>query len=341
MRIGLVGYGGWGRVHAAVIGRVEGLSLGGVVAGDDASARDAARDLPGVPVHRSLDALLADPAIELIDIVTPNHLHAGMAIAALEAGRHVLLEKPMTNTMADAGRLIATAERSGRHLGIVLQLRVSRQWARVRSLIEQGALGCLRAANFTLFRRPFRGGADDWRFDSASVGSWILEEPIHYIDLLLWYFRERGLPVEVSASGVASPRGAGMYDAFTATMTFADGSYAVFSQCLAGFEHSLMLEIAGDRGAIRTWWSGAMDRSETPDFELKLKRAGAELAEVVAVEKSGEVFELEEQMRGLLADVPALRPLVSAREALPSHVVCLEIERALVERRPIALRWPQ
>ncbi|MBI2738351.1 MAG: Gfo/Idh/MocA family oxidoreductase [Rhodospirillales bacterium] len=339
MRIGLVGYGGWGRVHAGVIGRVVGLSLGGVVAGDDASARDAARDLPGVPVHRTLDALLADPAIDLVDIVSPNHLHADTAVKAFEAGKHVLLEKPMATTLADAERVVAAAERSGRYCDSVLQLRASRQWAKVRSLIEEGALGRMRAANFTLFRRPFRGGAGDWRFAGDEVGSWILEEPIHYIDLLLWYFRERGLPVEVAASGVASPRGSGMFDAFTATMTFADGSYAVFSQCLAGFEHSLVLELAGDQGAIRTWWAGAMDRTETPDFELKLRRAGAEAAETVAVEKSGEVFELEEQLRRLLVEAPSGTPLVSAREALPSLKICLEIERALVERRPIALRW--
>lgn len=340
MRIGLVGYGAWGRVHAATIGRIAGLSLGGVVCGDGASAQDAARDLPGVPVHRTLPALLADPAIDLVDIVTPNHLHADMAVKALEAGKCVLLEKPMATTLADAERVIAAAERSGRYCDSVLQLRVSRQWAKVRSLIEEGALGRMRAANFTLFRRPFRGGAGDWRFTRASVGSWILEEPIHYIDLLLWYFRERGLPVEVSASGLPSPRGPGMFDAFTATMTFADGSYAVFSQCLAGFEHSLVLELAGETGALRTWWTGAMDRTATPDFELKLQRAGAEVAEIVAVEKSGEVFELEEQLRRLLVELPAGTPLVSARDALPSLKLCLEIERALVERRAIPLRWP-
>src|SRR5262245_48869709 len=114
MRIGLVGYGGWGRVHASVIGRVEGLSLGGVVAGDDDSARQAAHDRPGVPVHRSLDALLADPAIDLVDIVSPNHLHADAAVKAFEAGKHVLLEKPMATTLADAERVVAAAERSGR-----------------------------------------------------------------------------------------------------------------------------------------------------------------------------------------------------------------------------------
>jgi myo-inositol 2-dehydrogenase/D-chiro-inositol 1-dehydrogenase len=218
MRIGLVGYGAWGRMHAGTIGRIAELSLGGVVCGGDASAEEAARDLPGVPIHRTLEALLADPGIELVDVVVPNHLHAGMAVKALEAGKHVLLEKPMATTLADAERVVAAAGRSDRYLGIGLELHVSRQWAKVRELIGQGALGRMRFANLMLFRRPFRGGSGNWRRTRATVGSWILEEPIHYIDLLLWYFRERGLPVEVSASGVASPAGPGMFDAFTATI---------------------------------------------------------------------------------------------------------------------------
>ncbi len=339
MRIGLVGYGAWGRMHAGAIARIPELSLAAVMCGSEASARAAAADLPGVTVYRDLDALLGDRAVELVDIVAPNNLHAGMAVAALAAGKHVLLEKPMATTLADAERVVTAAERSGSYLGIGLELHVSKQWARVHELIAEGAIGRARYANLALFRRSFRPGSGGWRHTSDRVGSWILEEPIHYIDLLLWYFRERGLPVEVSADGVPSALGSGMYDAFTCTLRFADGAYAVFSQCLAGFEHSLMLEIAGDGGALRTWWAGAMDRTQTPDFELKLQRAGASEAEVVAVEKSGEVFELEEQLRRLVADVPRRTPLVSARDALPSLRICLEIERALSERRAITLAW--
>jgi myo-inositol 2-dehydrogenase/D-chiro-inositol 1-dehydrogenase len=339
MRIGLIGYGAWGRMHAGAIARIPELSLAAVMCGSDASARAAAAELPGVAVYRDLDALLRDRTVDLVDIVVPNHLHAGMALAALDAGKHVLLEKPMATTLADAERVVAAAERSGNYLGVGLELHVSKQWEKVRSLIAEGAIGRVRYANLTLFRRPFRPGSGNWRRTSDRVGSWILEEPIHYIDLLLWYFRERGLPNEVSADGVPSPLGTGMYDAFTCTLRFADGAYAVFSQCLGGFEHSLMLEIAGDDGALRTWWAGAMDRTQTPDFEFKLQRAGASEAEVIAIEKSGEVFELEEQLRRLVADVPRRTPLVSPRDALPSLRICLEIERALAERRAIRLVW--
>src|SRR5436190_19284832 len=158
MRIGLVGYGAWGRMHAATIARIPELSLAAVMCGSETSARAAAADLPGVTVYRELEALLRDPAVDLVDIVSPNNLHAGMAVAALEAGKHVLLEKPMATTLADAERLVAAAERSGRYIGIGLELHVSKQWARVRELIAEGALGRLRYANLTLFRRPFRGG---------------------------------------------------------------------------------------------------------------------------------------------------------------------------------------
>ena len=339
MRIGLAGYGAWGHMHAGAIGRIEGLSLGAVLCGSDQSAALATQELPGIMIYRDFAAMLADPTIDLVDIVVPNHLHASMAVAAVEAGKHVLLEKPMATTLADAERVVAAVERSGRYLGVGLELHVSRQWAKVRELISGGSIGQARYANLTLFRRPFRGGSGNWRRTRRTVGSWILEEPIHYIDLLLWYFREHGLPVELSADGIPSPLGAGMYDAFTATLRFADGAYAVFSQCLGGFEHSLVLEIAGDQGALRTWWSGVIDRTDTPDFELKLRRAGAETAEIVDVERSGEVFELEEQLRRLVTDVPGRTPLVSARDALPSLRICLEIERALAERRSIELVW--
>lgn len=339
MRIGLIGYGAWGQMHASAIGRLPELSLAGIVCHGDASARLAAANHPGVAIHRSVDALLCDRAIDLVDIVAPNFLHADMTLAALAAGKHVLVEKPMATSLADAERVVAAAERSGLYVGVGLELHVSKQWARVRSLIAEGAIGRARYANLTLFRRPFRPGAGNWRRTSDQVGSWILEEPIHYIDLLLWYFRECGLPIEIAADAVASPLGKGMHDAFTCTLRFADGAYAVFSQCVSGFEHTLALEIAGDQGALRTWWAGAMDRTTTPSFELKLLRDGASAAETVTVEKSGEVFELEEQLRRLVADVPARRPLVSARDALPSLKLCFEAERALAERRAIPLAW--
>ena len=105
MRIGLAGYGAWGHMHAGAIGRIEGLSLGAVLCGSDQSAALATQELPSVTIYRDFAAMLADPTIDLVDVVVPNHLHASMAVAAVEAGKHVLLEKPMATTLADAERV--------------------------------------------------------------------------------------------------------------------------------------------------------------------------------------------------------------------------------------------
>jgi myo-inositol 2-dehydrogenase/D-chiro-inositol 1-dehydrogenase len=259
-----------------------------------------------------------------------------MALAALAAGKHVLLEKPLATTLADGERIVAAAEAGGLYLGVGLEMRVSKQWSRIKALLDEGAVGRLRYANLALFRRPYRPGADGWRHAADQVGSWILEEPVHYVDLLLWYFARTGTPIEIEAFSVPSAKGARMHDAVTLVLRFADGAYAVFSQCLAGFEHSLTLELAGDAGAVRSWWAGAMDRTLTPTFELKVQR-GSGAAETVAIESSGEVFELEDQLRRLIDDVPRRAPLVSAREALRATKVCIEAERALVEKRAVVL----
>ncbi|MFX5521894.1 hypothetical protein ABTD78_21755, partial [Acinetobacter baumannii] len=78
-----------------------------------------------------------------------------------------------------------------------------------------------------------------------------------------------------SLQAVASSAG-GLADTVTVTLTWADGSTALATQCLAGFEHHTLLEIAGDDGAIRTWWAGVTDRTATPDFVLAVRRRGAE-----------------------------------------------------------------
>ena len=98
MRFGLVGYGAFGRLHAQSISRVEGAALVAICARSDAAVAEAAADFPGVTIHRDYRALVADASVDVVDVVTPNHTHAEIAVAALEAGKDVLIEKPMATT---------------------------------------------------------------------------------------------------------------------------------------------------------------------------------------------------------------------------------------------------
>jgi myo-inositol 2-dehydrogenase/D-chiro-inositol 1-dehydrogenase len=335
----LIGYGAWGKHHAAAIRDTPGLTLAGVACGGDASAAAARQAMPGVAVYRDYRELLRDPSIDAVDIVTPNHLHAEMAIAALEAGKDVLLEKPMAVTVADCDRLVAVAERTGRVLSIGHELRVSTQWSLIKRMLDAGEIGAPLYALVSLFRFPYRPGAGGWRYAVDRVGSWILEEPVHFFDFVMWYFEPLGDPTSVLAVGNSKGRADGMYDDFSAIVRFPRGVYAVITQTLAGFEHHHVVEIVGTEGAIRTWWSAGDARTLEPAHELKVQRGGAAAPETVKLAPSGELFELAEEIRQTAAAFRERRALVTGVEARKRIVVCLEAERSLREGRELSLQF--
>ena len=162
LRFGLIGYGQWGQHHAVAINATPGIHLAAIACATPATQANAQVANPGVTVTLSYRALLAVNDIDAVAIVTPNYLHAEMAVAALTAGKDVLLEKPMALTVADCARINAAAVDSGRTVSVVHQFRLSSQWGAVKTLIASGAVGAARYANISLFRFPFRSGAGGW-----------------------------------------------------------------------------------------------------------------------------------------------------------------------------------
>lgn len=338
MRFGLIGYGAWGQHHASAIAAVQGARLTAIAAKSEASRARARREHPSAAVYADYREILARADIDAVDVVLPTHLHAEVAAAALASGKHVLLEKPMALTVEECDRLIQAARDSGKVLSIGHEFRLSSQWGAIKGLIERGEIGTPLYALVTLFRFPYRRGAEDWRYELAKVGSWILEEPIHFFDFVLWFFEQYGDPISVVAHGNSKGREEGLYDHFTSIVKFRGGPYAVITQCLSGFEHHQVVEIAGSGGAIRTTWSGAMDRTLEPRFALRAQRVGAEgPRDLDLFTPSGEVFELREELRRVVrafATGEALYPPESGRKLVR---ICLEAERSLREGREIRL----
>jgi myo-inositol 2-dehydrogenase / D-chiro-inositol 1-dehydrogenase len=284
--------------------------------------------------------------IDIVDVVTPNHMHAEVAVAALRAGKDVLLEKPMAISVSECDALLAAERATGRLVSVGHELRQSAQWGRIKKLIDDDAIGAPLFLNFSLFRNFYRSGAAGWRYDPARVGSWMLEEAVHYFDLTLWYFARHGDPVSVRAYGNARPgRHAGMHDNVTVVVRYASGAYATLNHCVAGFEHHVVLEIAGVDGAIRTHWSGAMDRDDHAGYDLRVQprgfafERGVRECERLAIERSGEVFELTEQIRLTADGFKQRRALVSASEARKRVLLCIAAEQALREDREIGLSF--
>jgi len=134
-----------------------------------------------------------------------------------------------------------------------------------------------------------------------------------------------------------------MVDVCSSALTFAGGAYATINQCVAGFEHHLVVEIAGSDGAIRASWSGAMDRDHRPVFDFRVQpkgfpsERGVREAEHHAIAASGEVYELDEQLRLTVQALRERRPLVSPEESRKRVLCCLAAEVSLLEGREVPL----
>lgn len=146
----------WGILSTAVIGTgrvipamlaAEGVTVAAVASRDPARARAVAERFGIARAHESYEALLADPDVEAIYNPLPNHLHVPWSLAALEAGKHVLCEKPIAMTAADLAPLFEARDRTGLVVEEAFMVRNHPQWLRVRELIAAGRIGELRAVH--------------------------------------------------------------------------------------------------------------------------------------------------------------------------------------------------
>ena len=301
VRFGLVGCGAWGSQHARAIAKTPGAQLAAIAEPSDSARAAAQAQHPGAAVYADYRQMLQREQLAAADIVVPPYLHHEVASAALEAGCHVLLEKPMCLQLDQCDQLIALAQKNTRHLAIGHEFRLSSLWGRLKEMMDEGAIGDPRYCLIELWRNPYRLGADGWRYNLKQVGNWILEEPIHFFDLARWYFAKAGEPESVFArASHKRDEHPELQDNFSAMIRFPNGGYAVISQTLAGYEHHQVVKLTGTRGALWASWSGAMDRTLHPTFSLKYFD-GDNLQEIPLTKITGEVYELEEELANLTA----------------------------------------
>ena len=216
VRIGLVGVGFMGMIHYLAGQRLEGARVAAVCSRDPKKLSGDWRgirgnfgppgqqmDLAAVKKYQSLDDLLWDPDIDLVDVCNPTHLHPQTAIAALEAGKHVLVEKAIALDPKDADAMLAAAERAGRLLMVAHVLPFFAEFAYAADAIRSGKHGRLLAAHFKrVISRP------DWSADigdADKTGGPAVDLHIHdthFIGLVA------GVPRRVFSSGVVNDRGA-------------------------------------------------------------------------------------------------------------------------------------
>ena len=281
--VALVGVGGIARNYRAVYTQIPGVTVKAVVDLDAGELAAARSELDAACTSSSLEAALRDD-VDVVVINTPNHLHREQAIAAFDAGKHVLIQKPLARTVVEAREIVEAAERTGRVLGMYQSGLENPLWHDVRRLLAEGGLGTLVHAYARLGHRlglAWNQGADVWRMHRAVTGggSFIMGA-IHYVHLLQWL---RSVPI-VRVSAITKNVALSRFDAEdhgVALAEFADGVTATFESawCAPGKEVSLygtggMLryldEARVEFEADRAPWRGGVLACEQPGERFSL-----------------------------------------------------------------------
>jgi myo-inositol 2-dehydrogenase/D-chiro-inositol 1-dehydrogenase len=338
VRFALAGFGAWGKHHGQSIAAHPDARLAAIAAPSAASRDEAARLHPETRIFADALEMIAKTDVDIVDVVTPSHTHREIAVAAMAKGRHVLLEKPMAITFDDCKAIVAAQKQHGVRLAVGHEFRLSSQWGEIKRIIERGTIGDPQYVLVELLRKPYRPGAGGWRYDQSRVGSWVLEEPIHFFDLARWYLEGSGDPIELYAYGNSrDPLRADLFDNFSAMFKYPNGSYAVVSQTLAAFEHHQTVKVSGAKGALWAGWSGALDRTLEPTCFLKVFD-GDSLKEVKLERQSGEVFELREEIAECVRMVHGgATRIATGMDGLWSAGLCLVAEESIRQQRPLPI----
>ena len=189
IHIALVGCGGISSAHARAIKTFDNLlALTAVCDADKNAANQRAAQLK--TESRTWNQILADDSIEAVDLCVPNSLHKQLAVEALEVGKHVLVEKPIANTLEDADAMIAAAERADRILMVAQSQRFQPENQLIREQISEGAIGRIVMARAD-HQQNLWLPAEHWLCNPAKAGGGvIIGSGIHRLDLLRWFCGE-------------------------------------------------------------------------------------------------------------------------------------------------------
>lgn len=216
--LAIVGAGLMGTQHARSAAACPDVELLGTFAADESQSAVLA-EAHGVRSYPTWDDVLADDRVEAVLVATPTSSHEELALAALSAGRHAFVEKPVARTLESALRLRAAARAADRVLGVGHVIRYFPEYRAIADAIERGDVGTPAVATFGRRCQQPDWAPDRWHTDMARSGGVAVDMLVHDVDLVRWYFGE---PTEVYARVVGSDRHEGL-DYALATLTVPDG----------------------------------------------------------------------------------------------------------------------
>jgi predicted dehydrogenase len=322
---GIVSPGRWGRKLLDAVKDSPRLRLAGVFSRDAANAADIQNGYGG-RIHASFEDLLADPAIEAVVLPTPHFLHHPQALAALRAGKHVFVEKPIATSIDQAEEMMRVSDETGRVLAVGHQGRHTGGMRKVKAMLAAGELGTIAAVVIiqgyphALFRKT-----DDWRTGVAAVPGGQLDElGVHYFDVLHFLFGPtRRVTGFVHSSGPTEPPATA-----TAALFFDGGVMASYTTYATSVGMSRMT-LFGSKGALELNRMGQDACTWQPVGDLATSRLGGLPSQPITFDgpyllNTALTAELEDFADAIRS---GRRPQVGAAESIAT----LRVSRAVME----------
>lgn len=338
LRVGLIGYGLAGSVfHAPLIAAEPRLRLTAVVT---RRTEQLAAAFPDAHAVGGVEELLADPAIDLVVVASPNTTHAPFARAALRAGKHVVVDKPFTPTLAEADALIALAEERDRLLSVFHNRRWDDGFLTVRQCLDDGLLGrpAHYEAHFDRFRPAIKPG---WREEEHRGSGLFYDLGPHLIDQALVLF---GPPRAVTADIVRQRPGARVDDFFHLILDYGPLRAVLHAANLVG-RPGPVFTLHGDGGSFVKHGLDPQEaalkngeRPGAPGWGAGTEPATLWLADGTQREIAPLPGRYEAYYAGIAASLlDGAPPPVTAQEARAVMLVLEAAVRSAVERRTVAV----
>ena len=248
-RIAIIGLGGMGTWHLNKLATLDEPEVAGIWDIRE-ERREFARE-KGVSVYSGLEELLADQTVDMGLIATPNDLHKPLAIAAMEAGKHVISEKPITLNSADLQEMIDASEHTGKFLCVHQNRRWDEDFLTIKEILKNEELG-------QIFRLESRvhgahGIPGDWRQEPEHGGGMILDWGVHLLDQALLFYP--GAKLNTVYATVTNVTNTKVDDGFTADLGFDNGVHMIIEVGTSNFVSLPRWVVLGTNGTaiIEDW----------------------------------------------------------------------------------------
>jgi len=338
---GFIGAGAIANFHARAVAAARGGRLVGVVSRRRATAEAFAREHGIGFAGDDVNALLAQPDLDAVCITTPSALHLEPALAAIRAGKHLMIEKPLDATVEGTDRILAEAEKAGVRVGSIFQARFGDAARQLKAAIDAGRFGRMVLASCYVKWNRTAEYYTGWKGKlSEDGGGVIINQAIHGVDLLLWF---AGMPVEVFAWSTQRVHKIESEDTCVAALRFGSGAFGSIEGTTATWPGwSRRIEICGEHGSAImedddiTRWDFRVARPE--DEKIRAMRESAAMGSGAAAPMNIKIEGHQRQIQDFIDGINEKRPFfIEGREARKAVQLVRAIYDSAASGRPVKL----